>query len=898
MLLIVLAATIALGATAGSALAAQANDDFMNAETMSGNRGVAYFDLTDATAEATEPQNAGTDERTLWFRYTPSATGFASFAICDAAAYPIEGANLSVFTGSTLATLSVASESSGGCPAGQTNASIVAMAVTAGTTYSVQLGSTAATVNLGGALVYDFNTALPTNDDFGDAQEITGGFPQTLDADTGLATMEPEEPDIGLYGPFNSLWYRWTPAASGAVSLDTCSTVSEDPGHPADSKLDVFTDSNDPADFPGLMSVAAADNGCAGTSLSRVFLNVTAGTEYWISLSNYSDKFGAPYDLNVRSVTTPEISDSPIIYPQDDHAGIGQTLYAGVPDWFADPAITTADTQWQLCDSGGVVCNDIPGATDSSYEPVLGDLGQRLKLKVTGSNGVESTTVYSALSAIVESPPANDNFADAIDLGSTAPVTTTDDNYFGTTELDENAHSTVPIDASVWYRWTAPLSKTYFVDGCQASSATYFGVNVYNDGSPVDALTNVGSYSGGCENGGEGSRTFFAATAGSSYVIQVGSLASADFVDFTLSISQVPAPSFDYAPSLSGAARDGATLTAGFTAANGIPTDSAIDWTLCDAEGANCGALADDGTDQLELTTPTVGSRVKVTVTLTNANGSTSASALSDVIEPDTDGDGVADGDDSCPSEAGSRPNGCDPSDIVGAGAPAISGSTVVGQQLSVSTGTWNVLHDPLGYTLSYQWYRCPSAVFGSCSTVTSSATYTLTSADVGKFLRVLVTATNADDSATQGSAFTAAITAIPGGNTNPPPPNTPAATDPFPQPTAPKSLGKIKLKSGKVTLPKLSLLCGGTATGPCTGTITFTTAKTRKKGKTIKPVKHVVKLSVPPGRTMPTTFKLSSGMVKAVKTAKSLKTSIVIRLGAPGFSSKSLTTGATVSLK
>ncbi|MGH2959217.1 MAG: hypothetical protein ACRDKE_06395, partial [Solirubrobacterales bacterium] len=178
LLIGVLAAMIALSAASGTAIAAApANDNFANAESLTGNRGSVFFNLSDATAQAGEPVNAGTDERTLWFSYTPTSNGFATFAFCDNALYPIAGANLSIFTGATLATLSVDSESSGGCPDGQTNASIVGMGVSAGTTYSIQLGSTAASENVGGTLIYDFNEALPANDDFGDAEEITGTLP-------------------------------------------------------------------------------------------------------------------------------------------------------------------------------------------------------------------------------------------------------------------------------------------------------------------------------------------------------------------------------------------------------------------------------------------------------------------------------------------------------------------------------------------------------------------------------------------------------------------------------------------------------------------------------------------------------------------------------------------------
>ncbi|MBJ7355047.1 MAG: hypothetical protein JHC98_09495 [Thermoleophilaceae bacterium] len=877
-----LALTIALGATAGSALAAPANDDFANAEALNGNRGTTWFDLTGATAEPTEPQTSGTDERTLWFTYTPTATGLATFSICDAAEYPIDGANLTVFTGSSLATLSAESDSSGGCPDGQANASIVAMGVTAGTTYSLQLGNTAASVNIGGTLVYDFNAALPTNDDFANAKEITGALPQTLDADTGLATTEPDEPGLQPSGPFNSLWYHWTADASGAVSIDTCSTVAEDPGHPADSKLEIFTNSNAPADLIGLIGTAAADDGCSepGLTLSRAYLNVTAGTDYWIRLVNYADKFGAPYKLTLRRVTTPEISGPPSIYPQDGHVGIGQTMYSEVPDWFAEPAITGVGIQWQLCDFTGTTCNDILGATGQTYEPVLGDLGQRLRLKVTGDNGVESVDAFSAASAPVEARPINDNFADATDLGSSAPYSIDDDNFYATSEAGENDNAIVAIDGSVWYRWTAPESRTYLVDACQSSSAYSFGVNVYSDdGSPVSALAVVNSFNGGCENGSAYSRTFFAATAGSPYLIQAGSLAGQSFADFTLTISEAPAPSFEIAPALTGSALEHAIVSVGFTETSGVlSTQATYDWTLCDSAGDNCQALADAGTNELELMAQTVGSRVKVTVTLTNANGSTSASALSGVIEPDADGDGVTDPDDDCPSEAGTRPNGCEPSDIVAGGIPTISGNTVAGQQLSATSGVWSVLHDPLGYSIAYQWLRCTSTNPESCSTIAAanSSTYTLAAGDVGQFMRVSVTASNADDSALQTSAASTVVADIPGGGATTPPPS--PAANPLTL-SVKKSLGTLTPKKGSVTIKGAVVTCAASATAACAGTVTLFTQQGTKLKKFA-----VAKISVAPGKSAPVTIKLKSSQLKAIAKARTLRVSATFSVSGPGF--------------
>lgn len=83
---------------------------------------------------------------------------------------------------------------------------------------------------------------------------------------------------------------------------------------------------------------------------------------------------------------------------------------------------------------------------------------------------------------------------------------------------------------------------------------------------------------------------------------------------------------------------------------------------------------------------------------------------------------------------------------------PAISGVATFNQTVSASNGTWT--NSPTSYT--YQWSR--SATSGGTYTNISGATsssYLLGSADVGKYLKVSVTATNAGGSS---SAFASAF--------------------------------------------------------------------------------------------------------------------------------------------
>lgn len=70
--------------------------------------------------------------------------------------------------------------------------------------------------------------------------------------------------------------------------------------------------------------------------------------------------------------------------------------------------------------------------------------------------------------------------------------------------------------------------------------------------------------------------------------------------------------------------------------------------------------------------------------------------------------------------------------------APAITGTTTVGQQLSCSTGTWT--GSPAGY--KYVWRRAGGGSEAIISGATAS-TYTLVSADLGKTITCTVTAIN-----------------------------------------------------------------------------------------------------------------------------------------------------------
>ena len=100
---------------------------------------------------------------------------------------------------------------------------------------------------------------------------------------------------------------------------------------------------------------------------------------------------------------------------------------------------------------------------------------------------------------------------------------------------------------------------------------------------------------------------------------------------------------------------------------------------------------------------------------------------------------------------------------------PAITGTPLVGSVLSASTGSWT--NNPTGY--AYEWRRCTTtSSLTSCTTIAgaTASTYTPTGADDNRYIRVLVTASNAGGpSAPMHSTPTAKVTYPAPVNTAPP---------------------------------------------------------------------------------------------------------------------------------
>ncbi len=381
----------------------------------------------------------------------------------------------------------------------------------------------------------------------------------------------------------------------------------------------------------------------------------------------------------------------------------GETLTAETGTWKGTPTITYA-YQWELCNKSGEACNNISGATSSTYKLTPTEVGDTLRVIVTAENAGGKVPATSEKTAVVAAaPPVNEKLP----------------TIKGTAEDGE----TLTAEIGTW-KGTPTITYAYQWELCNKSGEACNNISGATSSTYKLTPTEVG----------DTLRVIVTAENAGGKVPATSEKTA--LVVGAPPVLEKPLPTT--LPTIKGTARDGQLLTATEGTWKGTPTITyAYQWESCNSLGEACFYISGATTSSYRLISSEVGTTLRVMVTAKNAGGEISAiSSPTEVVEP-------------------KAPENTE--------KPKISGEAKDGQTLSASTGSWKGT-PTIAY--SYQWQRCPS--LGECKNIegATSLTYALGHGDVGSKLQIIVTAKNAGGEATSVSEQqTAVVAALAPGN-------------------------------------------------------------------------------------------------------------------------------------
>jgi hypothetical protein len=310
----------------------------------------------------------------------------------------------------------------------------------------------------------------------------------------------------------------------------------------------------------------------AGTALTAVL--AAALTTLLMPLSGSAGPRAAP-----DNETEPSISGI---------AARGQTLTANPGSWSGSTPITFT-YQWRRCNDAGANCDDVGGATRQTYVLGSGDVGRRIRVRVTATNADGSSNALSNATA---------------EVTQGTPVNQTEPRISGTPTEGQQLTAT----NGTWV-------------GLQPMTFAFQWVRCGTNGGNPDG-SNCARIAGATKS------TYMpvAADVGSRLRVRVTAKNAAggttDASNATQVVSASKAPVNTKRPAITGSMVEGATVTLDRGTWTGASTFS-FQWLRCNSAGGACVAIPGATGTQYRLTAADVGHRIRANVTARNTRGPT-----------------------------------------------------------------------------------------------------------------------------------------------------------------------------------------------------------------------------------------------------------------------------------
>lgn len=404
---------------------AASNDDFGTALELRGLPVTASGDLENATLESGEPTNPFNPSwRSLWYRWTASASGWVSIASVEASAadprIPGSGIQITVFRGTRLPALEAV--------ALQESPQAAGFETTAGVTYFIQVRDSRYELR---PRPFEFVLdGVPDNDDLAAAGVIApaGG---RVSGSMVLSTPDAESPAPSTDGDWGSLWYRWVPATSGWATVTVTS---------ADTVRALFFSGG-----PGIQDLQPVPVSPAirihATALHRV--PIVAGQPLIVGLFEvgWSGRVqsGSPFELGLwpSSVTLVPSAET-----------IARTEGDSLPVEVAGEAVEEASVV--LLQDGRAVLTS-PALTQPAFLHTFSNVASGA-FTVVGVARLSEDRVVSTAPLKVRVAPVQDAIQDAVPIVS-LPLRAVGDLAGASFESGEASPPSEPSYGSLWWRW-------------------------------------------------------------------------------------------------------------------------------------------------------------------------------------------------------------------------------------------------------------------------------------------------------------------------------------------------------------------------------------------------------------------------------------------------------------
>jgi hypothetical protein len=414
---------------------------------------------------------------------------------------------------------------------------------------------------------------------------------------------------------------------------------------------------------------------------------------------------------------------------------LGSRLTLDVGAWSGTP-VPTMGIFWLRCSqpigTGFTVvpsgCTAIPGANAASYLLTVADIGKYVTAQIAGSNS-QGFGLAGALSTTK--------------TDGAKPTNTTLPSVSGATSVG----STWSVNVGTWTG-----SPTFGIYWLRCSQPVGNGFTAVPSGCKAISGANASTYVVSSADAGK----FITAQVAGSNALGFG-LAGAVSTSAIASGGSTAAPTNTTLPSVSGAASVGSTWSVNVGTWTGSPTFG-IYWLRCSQPVGNgftavpsgCTAISGANASTYGVTSADAGKFVTAQVAGSNTLGFGLAGAVST-------------------SAIASGGSAAAPTVVT---PPVLSGATTVGSSWSTTMGAWT--GSP---TFGIFWLRCnqPQAstfaqVPAGCVAISGAngASYTATSADVGKYLTAQIAATNSHGFGLSGSGISSAVQTVAAAPTKP----------------------------------------------------------------------------------------------------------------------------------